>query len=169
MVGNPRELLVATRKPTQLRHARIRPQVGLEVYNHSRHETGMNSTVTPARVARSGRAGPPPFPQGADQRIKGEHERPHPPIGRARPGSDDGRIRRTRRALFSLVGRIVPPNIPQDEEIQRRNDFDTFSTIEIHDRDQIKIRSTSIIVDHEHKNNWHDRGRRPRARPEGPQ
>jgi hypothetical protein len=31
MVGNPRELLVATREPTQLRHARTRPQVGLEV------------------------------------------------------------------------------------------------------------------------------------------
>jgi hypothetical protein len=76
-----------------------------------------------------------------------------------------GRERRTRRALFFLVGRIVPPNIPQDEEIQRQNDFDTLSTIKIHDRDQIGIRSTSIIVDHEHKKNGtteaEGRGRRP--------
>jgi hypothetical protein len=50
----------------------------------------------------------------------------------------------------------------QDEEIQRRNDFDTLSTIEIHDRDQIKIRSTSIIVDHEHK-----KLARPRPKAEG--
>jgi hypothetical protein len=28
-------------------------------------------TVTPARVARSGRARPPPFPQGAEQRREG--------------------------------------------------------------------------------------------------
>ena len=76
----------------------------------------MLSTVTPARVARSGRAVPPPFPQGAEQRSKGEHERPHPPIGRARSGSDDGTYTQAPEALFSLVGRIVPPNMPQYEE-----------------------------------------------------
>lgn len=54
-----------------------------------------------------------------------------------------GHIRRTRRTLFSLVGRIVPPNMPQDEEIQRQNNGDTLSMIEIHDPDQIKVRPTS--------------------------
>src|SRR5690348_4918470 len=83
---------------------------------HSRRETGMTSTVTPARVARSGRAEPPPFPRGAGQRSKGEHERPHPPKGRARPGSDDGTCTQVPEALFSLLGRIVPPNMPQNEE-----------------------------------------------------
>ena len=79
----------------------------------------MISTVTPARVARSGRAGPPPFPQGAEQRNKGEHGRPHLPTGRARPGSDDGTYTQVPEALFSLLGRIVPPNMPQGEETRR--------------------------------------------------
>ena len=70
----------------------------------SRHETGMISIVTPAQVARSGRAGSPPFPQGTEQRKKGEHERPHPPTGRARPGSDDGTCTQVPEALFFLVG-----------------------------------------------------------------
>ena len=38
----------------------------------------------------------------------GEHERPHPPTGRARPGRDDGTYTQIPEALFFLVGRIVP-------------------------------------------------------------
>ena len=116
MVGNPRKHRVSGAcASTGGDDVQTRPKVGLEVSNQSRHETGVIPTVTPARVAKSGRAVPPPFPQGAGQRNKGEHERPHPPIGRARQGSDDGTYTQIPEALFSLVGRIVPPNIPQIE------------------------------------------------------
>jgi hypothetical protein len=108
MVGNPRELLVATREPTQLRHARTRPQVGLEVYNHSRHETGMISPSRPRESPGLAARGRRRFRKEQISASRVNTNGLTRPLGALDQVVTTGRIRRTRRALFSLVGRIVP-------------------------------------------------------------
>src|SRR5215211_1330810 len=82
MVVNPHKLPIAMGEPLLLVMRVQRPKVGLEVLKTADERRGEHH-----RHARASslvcRAGPPPFPRGAEQRSTGEHERPHPPNGRA--------------------------------------------------------------------------------------
>jgi hypothetical protein len=69
--------------------------------------------VTPARVARSGRAGRRRFRKEQISASRVNTNGLTRPSGALDMVVTTGRVRRTRRALFFLVGRIVPPNIPQ--------------------------------------------------------